>query len=489
MILVGSSGLGIKDLPFSDVMDYMVENNDKVLLIKLKTVAKSSNCFKIYLPDNMYGVSLYEDVMEKVTYFKDVDHLLGMLEQGDDIGPVEEEVVVDDQNGVKVFSNIDETKSNEDVIDFDKETVEEIDSADDVEDKQENVDNVSDDVSNDEEKDVEDNSNNNFVLEEIEVGIPDAFLTLPFIDDDIDSLKIQLDTKEEIINQKDALIKELTDSKDDIYKLQESQLLEMQNLYEEKVNTANETIALLKSKIREVSFDEESSHFLKYINYCKNYRAALREGLSVEEGRLLGRSITPLYIFASGSDSLYSMMKNINTFFDKKMDVVLVDFSNDVFLTTKYRIQTKESSVLLGRGSSDVVDLVKEINKVKYIPTVPHNDLVLLLFNWGTVLKKLFEYAQARPLILIFNNINNFVVRYTISKLATVGELFVFVRCNPIILNSLYSDIRFIPDNRVKIVALEYIEVVQVLLEEVSKRYKVTAFPNFVDWKKLGIKV
>ena len=112
----------------------------------------------------------------------------------------------------------------------------------------------------------------------------------------------------------------------------------------------------------------------------------------------------------------------------------------------------------------------------------------MLNVDWGKTLRKIDDLAGGKDVIMIFGAINNFNVRYTVSKLATIGKLFIFVKCSPVVLSSLYSDVQFLPKNRVRIVALEYIEIVKTILSELSKYFEIFAFSGDVEWNKLELK-
>ena len=66
--------------------------------------------------------------------------------------------------------------------------------------------------------------------------------------------------------------------------------------------------------------------------------------------------------------------------------------------------------------------------------------------------------------------------------------MYVFAKCSPIILSALYSDVQFIPKERVNIVALEYIEVVKTILNAFSSNFNINAYDKAVKWNELGIK-
>ena len=120
--------------------------------------------------------------------------------------------------------------------------------------------------------------------------------------------------------------------------------------------------------------------------------------------------------------------------------------------------------------------------------TVYYNDIALLNINWAKLLRKIDDMASGKQVILMFGNINNFSIRYTVCKLASIMKLFIFVKCSPIILSVLYSDVQFIPKSRVNLVALDYIDVVKNILSELAKSFNVLAFASEVEWGKLGLK-
>ena len=111
----------------------------------------------------------------------------------------------------------------------------------------------------------------------------------------------------------------------------------------------------------------------------------------------------------------------------------------------------------------------------------------MISVDWSKILRKIDEMACGKHVILLFGNINNFNVRYTVSKLASLLPLYIFVKSSPIILKVLYSDMQFIPKERMNLIAFEYIESVQSILQAFSNMVNVTAVTNEVNWSKLGV--
>lgn len=475
MILIGGTSYKVEELPMYEVMEYQIEEGQP-LAIKLKTVAKGPNCFNIYLNEKLRSeVTLTDDIFDKVVFFNDDAELLNLLENGksNEEGDIfEEEPVEVPEFKTPEITNV----CNEQKI------VEE---------------NLLEEVNKENEVELEQENNKSFTLpefEEVNTELPEIFLQIPNIGEDIDSLRVQLNNKDKLIKQKEGMIKDLELQISDAYKLQEIQMLEIKELYDKKIEEANSAISELKDKATEVQIDAETMKFLKFASYSKNHKASLKESFTDAEKKLLGKLHSAYSIFAcSSGDSLYSMMKQVKKYMDKNPNAIIVDFSNDYYLNTSFNIKKSENSMDIVKISEnkniDILSIFKTLGgNTKLAPTTLYNDIGLLGVDWIEVLRRIDDYAAGVPVILLFNNINSFAVRYTVSKLSTIGKLFVFAKCTPLVLSAVFGDIKFIPESRVTLVALEYIEVVKGILDVISKNYPVLAFANDVEWNKLNLK-
>ena len=329
-------------------------------------------------------------------------------------------------------------------------------------------------------------------LMEIEADVDDDFLVIPNISEDVDSLKVLLANKDSIIEQKNMQIKEMLKQRDEVYDIQLTQLQELREDYELKLNEANKQLEIAKQQLENSNIDSESANFLKFATYCKNYSVLLNEGLSEEEkDSLVKAKLNNFFVYSCGAgDSYKSMMQRIKSLIDRNAKVIIADFSNSPYLTSACKLRNNRLfATHLNNHEIEIKDIVHDLGNVKIFPTQCYNDIGLLGFNWGYILKRLSDYSCGYPVILLFNSINSFSVRYTVSKLATVCPLFIFAKCNPLLLNSLATELKFIPENRVRIVATEYFDVVAPMIEVLSKKYKVIGFKENTDWKSLGLKL
>lgn len=480
MILITGTNLTVSDLPNNDMVEYQIENEK--MNIKLKTVAKSPTCFQIYISeDKRITYTITDDIINKIIYFKDDDDLLEKLENGEtskerdifDETPEEVEPV-----SAPDFSNIkkevepqkaeekEEKKSTGKV----KANLEKKDEVEEV--KEENSDSLS--LSD---------------MEEANTDLPEDMLQIPNISDDVDSLKELLNTKDKIITQKDGMIKELKQTIEDSYKTQELQLIEVEEMWMKKANELQNIVDELQASKGGLDLDPEMQNFLKFYNYAERNKAIAKEGFTDIERQNIGTLSSIYTVFASGSgESYYSMIKQIKKYIDKRPNCIIIDFSNDIYLSSLLKINGKNGNTLdLLKEDRNPLSLLQDINGTKYIPTISYNDIGLLAIDWVKLLRKIDDLASGVPVILLFGNINNFNVRYTVSKLASIMTFYVFVKCSPIILTALYRDLAFIPKERVNILAIEYIEVVKNILAEMAKYNNVTAFSSDVEWKKLGM--
>ena len=498
MILITGTNLDVSQLPNNEMMDYQIDNER--MNIKLKTVAKSPNCFQIYIAEdkqNEYTVT--DELLTKIVYFKNDEELITLLENGVtstevdifDDGPVQEESKVE----VPEFEppKIDPPKPKVDLVKEPEEEVKPSKSKGKGKDKEEKV---VEEVK-ETEGSFEVNSNNEpdsiipvVNIEDADTELPEAFLSIPNFGDDTDALKVQLENKDKLIAQKEAMIRELQKSMDEAYKVQEMQLREVEDMYAEKMAEAQETIKVLEKKAITGNLDESATRFLKYINYANSFKGVVSEGFTDEERAQMGTLTSNFYIFSCGNgDSSYSMLKQVKGLIDKGSDSVIIDFSNDNFLAASYKLNSKTgNSLSLLKDEINPVELLKDINGCKFIPTTSFNDIVFLSIDWVKLLKKINELASGKDVVLIFGNLSNFNVRSIVSRLATIGKLYVFAKCSPIILSALYSDTQFIPKERVNIVALEYIEVVKTILNAFSSNFNIKAYDKAVKWDELGIR-
>lgn len=452
MILVGNSGLAENALPFSNMVDYMVETNSMILNIKLRTAAKQDSCMAVYLKRGM-EYQIPPDVEDKVTYFDTDEQLLSMLETGAKDKADKEDARQEAENQVPSFTVVgDEASDTETVTQEEQEQQQDFTAVDDV--------------------------------------LPEGLIVIPELGVNVDALKMKLEMKDEIIAQKDASLQEAKEILEETYKVQEMQLREVHEAHAQLISEANSTIAKLKEKVESSQLPEELQAFVGFGRYASNPKAQLKEGFSQSEKDFLRAKGVNFTIFASASgDSYYTLMEQVKDIMRSGSDTLFVDFSNDCYLNVNFQSQPREYSLLLDDPNVDPSLLVKEVNGTRYIPTGAFNDISLLTMDWVSVLEKISALAKGRPVILLFNSLNSFAVRYTVSKLATVGALTVFANCNPLIITSLYLELKFIPADRVRVVVMNYINSMEEILRRYGEYLKIEACKSKIEWKKLGIQV
>jgi hypothetical protein len=448
VVLIGGTGLQVTDLPMSDMIEYIVAEGTN-LEVKLKTVAKQPAC-KVYLHRDFDTNRLLDEVREKCIFFDNDGMLLKLLE-----GKEESESTD--------TLRVEESQESETFV---------------LEDHK-----IEDTVT----KGVAFDPND---IVEVEAELCEEFLIMPNVAEDIDSLKEVIEQKCKIIDQKDLIIKELKNDKEELYLLQEAQLREVRETYQGKLDEAIGELSRLQEQVDTHVVDDFTSDFSKFAVYSKNYSALLNEGLSEKEYDSLGKTnLSNVFVFTCGiGDSYFSMMKRVKGLIENNTKVVIADFSNSPYISTACKFTgNRLYATHLSKEDIPIKDIVKQVGKTKVLPSQCFNDIGLLGLDWGLVLSRLVDYAMGCPVIILFNSFNSFAVRYTVSKLATVVPLYIFAKCNPLILSSLSVDIKFIPENRSRIVATEYIDVVKPMIEKLSQSYKVYGFKDNMDWKVLGI--
>lgn len=478
MILIGGTKLKASDLPNSDLMDYSVTLDTRELGLKLRTTAKSDSCIKVYLSECIANDVSYTHLPEdKVVFFENDDVLIHLL-LGDNTYSEGDKEQVEIPATVVSKGSSKSNKKEEDSVVFESAYTP----------------SVTVETSSMHKKGVEICSINKIPsvdYETVDTDLPSDMFDVPGMFEDVDNIKITISEKDMAIQHKDDIISSLIKDKETMASLHGTQLSTVKSTYETKIKEANSTIGKLKQTVKDAQLDAYLLSFCKYSTYTTNKKASSRESFTKDDMQHIGRITSKYHIFScGGGDSMYSMLNKVKDLVDNGFDGVVVDFSNDSYLRAKYKITNNQlSSVLLGDEGFTVAKLSKVINSSKFVPTTIYNDISLLMLDWIEIIKRLDSYASGKDVILIFGNINNFAVRHTVSKLATIGSLNVFVKCNPIILSSLWGDLKFIPAERVRVVALDYITMVGAFITELGKTHAVVAFESDIEWSKLNIKV
>lgn len=499
MVIIGGTSLTQESLPLSDLIEYRVESNPSTLELLLKTMAKSTTCVKVYLHMSLKNIVLMPVVSEKTEYFNDDAELISLLQNSSDgtkVPSVDEVVEAEQQK--ELNDEVDVPEFNDTMPDPVQELQGVLDKTESmsegkstlVQNSNVNKDNTSETVHEEETVDTVSNDVSEVILPTVDTDLSDAFLSIPSCGEDTDSLKVLLDSKNEIIKQKDGMIADLKANQQELFEAQEKEIMDICKEYERKVDEANATIASLKEAVTSVTMSDEDASFLKFMNYAKNCKGALREGFTDSEKSEIGKISSKITILAAGAgDSLFSMMGYVSKLAESRDDILFVDMTNDMYLTTKYRWRSKGSIFNHLNEGVSIADIVKKDGtSSEVIPSTVFNDIALLTINWASLLKDLLQYANGKRIVFMFGNINSFCVRYTVEKLSSIGDLYVFAKASPLILTSSFSDLKFLPNNKVKLIVLDYIEVVKAIVTEINKSYAITAFSKGISWEKLGIK-
>lgn len=218
--------------------------------------------------------------------------------------------------------------------------------------------------------------------------------------------------------------------------------------------------------------------------YLKTPRLIINSVFSREElTELAGRRSKIITIACSGS-SFLDMMEEVENLLGVSQNTIIVDFTGDNYLRTKYKITHKASSLDLNDTSKLIKDLVVKLPSGNFlIPTSVGNDIVLLTFDWITILKRLDNIANGKNIVFLFNSTTSFTVRYLVSKFTSVGTSLVIALSNPVILTSLLGDLSLM-SKRVEIIAVKYTEVVGNMLKKIAESYSTSICKARIAWRK-----
>jgi hypothetical protein len=456
VILIGGTSLVIPDLPFAEFIEYQLENAQPILQIKLTTVAKQSSCDAVYILEGRFGaLNIPDDVADKVIYFSGDQDLLTKL------GESKKEDTPADYA-------VSESELAEGAVSSGEETVE-----------------YTAPVVN-KSQEAEDDS----IEVDAESLLQPEFLELPQPDVSANKQSLQADYYKQLVLQRDSQLQEMQTNLDNLYKIQEIQLIEMRETYEKRVTESDGVISQLRGRIGETTLSAEDKEFLLFAPFTRNPKLAIRGAFSQGELDTLGRLRSPLHIFASGAgDSVTSMVKSVVSLTNGgSRPAVIVDFTGDLISSVLFKLSGKKTNALMLQDEGVTVEsLANQMDKSHVILSSTFNDIALLGLDWVGILKKLDLFAAGRPVILLFNSIISFSVGHTVAKLSNVGNTVVFVSCNPTVLNATYLKMVFMKSAKLKVAALDYIDAVSSLLEAISKLFPAVHFKSVIDWRKLDL--
>ncbi|HBF1820699.1 TPA: hypothetical protein KNT04_002678 [Clostridioides difficile] len=522
MILIAGTELSREDLPFSDLIDYSLENDLDILIIKLNTIAKTGSCIKIYLNEKFKEDIEHINIEEKkLLFFKNDIELLDLLSFSQE-----------DKGKEKLFEKINIDNSEEEIqeIEYDEiyinDNISLSDFGGDMDALKVKVKGLERTIEDKEvllkEKNLEieeiSDSNNKIIKKmnlEIEKQKKELAEKEKDIKKEIDGLKKEMDSKNKLIyelSQKEKQIeieknKEINELKKGIEELNnlieakqkdvdilvaahKEKILEIANENKDKIDKANENITILLNKLEKErhKYTQTQLNFLKYYRMADTYNASSKVEFSEDEKKILLGMESKLHIFVAGTDnSLVDLIEEFTRVMDKK-NILVVDFTNILyFRNAVFKADGKKHSLLLNTKNIKIEELTKSIGKSEYITTSIFNDITFLTMDWFKIIKKLMDYSNGRDIVFLFNNISSFSVRHTISKLASVGELDIFVKCNPIYLSNMLGLLKFIPNERVRLIVMQYIDVTKTLVDMLRKEYKLFEFSQEIIWKDLNL--
>ncbi|HFL3696657.1 TPA: hypothetical protein ACG3QY_001767 [Clostridioides difficile] len=516
MILIGGTALSKKELPFGDFIDYFIENNTKYLKIKLKMAKKNDIYTKIYL-NNKYS-DINKDIELEVIEFNTDEELLTLLNDS----KIKKENIDLEENNENMYENIDinevdiseiekglnftDIGGDMDILKINikglERTIEDKNII--LTDKNLEIETLIDEkkkiiASNKKVIDEYDEKLNTKIkeAEQLKIDIIELEKDNKLKIEDINRLNNDLKRKEEEIKNlkiniknMESTIKKLIDDKALIIENQKKQLEELAESTKEKTMKANNIIEELTKKLEfEVKrYSPKQLNFLKYQEMAAKYNAFLKVEIPDSEKKELLEMKSKLHIFATGTDnSLNNLIPEITSLMNEK-SLLVVDFSNDFyFKNAVFKVKDREHSLLLDKEDVKVENLVKKIGKSEYIATNVFNDIALLNLDWISIVRKVKEYANGKEVIFLFNSITGFSVRHTVTKLASVGILQIFVNCNPIYLSNLLIVLKFIPKELINLIIMQYIDITKNLIDILKKEYNLVTFNENISWNHLNL--
>lgn len=455
MIIIGGTGLETQELPFADVLTYMIENNESHFHMKLKSSAKSGRFSGVFVGPTMQGVEIPLELGPITRRFSSDEELVDMLEHPE--GKQAPEIKAEVDVGSKVAKAVEGLPDAKDIkpekiID---ETV-----------RSESIDEVT---------------NSAFGLIKL----------TPEIDRGLNKVEL----RDRLIEQKNMRIAELQRTLDEAYLHHEKTLRDVADRYTDQVTLANDNIAKLEARIQELTLSIEESRLMNSFVHAKNHVSVQKGGITTSQAQMIqarNKKGSKLHIFAAGSgDSFYGMARSVKGYLDEvaTAPVHVYDFTGDPFFVGRIGMTAKHNALEVAKGLSphkaaDVRE-TETGNKITWHLTGLFNDISLLIVDWADVLARVLEDADGADVFFIFNSVASFAVRETVSRLSIVGNLSIFVTCSGDSLYSLPAMLSFIPANRFTVVIPDFIDDLRPAVDQLALKFGVQAFSPAVKWDML----
>lgn len=472
MIIISGSGLKKTELPHHTTMSYVIEEDLGALNIKLKTSANASVCMAVFINVRLKDEVVYSDrVKEKLTFFKDDRELLSLLQSSNSTSGKQESV-----EPIVIEPVI------EPVPDFKPEMPKEVIPAPTLEKTivpkieaeaplinlvEYHLDEVP----------IEEDSDNEFLrLPNVLNNSSQEATALAKANQRILDIERKLRIKQ---SEVDNLQRDLDDS----YFMQEQSIKELRNSYDGRLSDVISANKLLEQRVKDMEIPDNIRKFLKYASYVSQPRSLLNKGFYEDELVRYNKSKSKLHILANaGGTGVDVSGQYILNLLNGKESVVLVDFSNDLYLRHRLKVSSNKTSLKLGNSDVKVEEMAVKQGNSHYVASSLFHDITLLGMDWIEILNKVNAFADGRRVIFMFNSISSFAVKNTFSRLCTLGKGHLLAESKPSVLATLKMELKFFPPQSLNVVVFKYITEVQEMLQSFTKEFMLQAFDAITDW-------
>lgn len=485
MIIIGGLDVSPEDLPNSDFLDYEVAVEPAYLEIKLKTKLRSPNCEGACIVREWDHIEIPSGLEGKVVYFDTEAELISLLKSGDVFQSTDEPVdlPLDPKEEAALTSE-------REIIPAEPETPKP--KATQPEPQPDPLPAVT-------------LEGTNIQLPKISLEVVESpedteeFLEFPELKTlNIEDFSESLNTKDKIIEAKNRQIEELQRTLNEVYTSQEALLIELHQTHNNSLVEANRVINTMKEQISSINIPQDVAEFARFSPYAQTPLAYSKAEFTPEELSELETMRSSVHVLScSPGSATFRYLSEVLELVKTGGSAVIVDLTGDPYLC----VSVMKKTGLKGYSHHISRDEDKPLNEVFYNVQKSYlsfsrsfNDLTFLMTDWVKFLKHVDSVAMGLPIIVLFNSMNSFPVRYTVSKLATITKTkkaHIFTINRPFELISVRSDVSLLPADRVHLVSLDYLQrkETDILIEQFEKSYQANLFPQKVAWGKLGISV
>ena len=289
-----------------------------------------------------------------------------------------------------------------------------------------------------------------------------------------DAVAAKLEAKERQLEQYKSMMTEKINEYEDIIKELDADRENVIKTFDAKIKEAQEAFTKAQATINALSNTTG-----KYHTYAERHKMMLSEVFDsgVKDAiKALGLNLMVMFAEGGVSDMQYLAHQSIEQF---KEDCVFIDLTGETYFDLVFKAKFGDALKLFDDMTDNDVELFKGriVNKenASIIAETMFHDIVFLDADWlkfFTNIKRVF--GTERKIVLLLGSATSFSVAHTVSRLSTIFNTYVHLKCSYATIKSVFNHLKFYPNSRnIKVVATYLFDEANAAINKIGEKYAV----------------